>query len=719
MNFFSNFSKIFGKSSSSTFRLIQNGQPIFVGNDDEIYENYVIRAAIHAFAEHASKLKFRLNGDARPDLENHIGLHPNPFMNLPGFLYRCATILSVNNTLFVIPLFDTSGRITEYYPATPSFCEIVEHNGELYLKYSLDGGTVAAVEYDRVGIVSRFGYDSPFFGGSQEALKPVTSLINTQNRGLIKGIANGAVLRFLGKVDQSLKDKDIDKLREQFNKNLNLDNNGGIGVYDNTFEDVIQLKPENGTLNATQSKHIEGSVYKYFGVSESIVKNDFNDGQIEAFLNGKIMPFLPKIIAITGDVATAVVGGISNNTDVIVGGIVSLISELSSAITDLLPVIIEAGFKILMGIIHGIINALPEIAKSAVNIVATLVQGITDELPELIPTAISAIMMIVQGLIDNLPELLNAALQLITGLAVGLIDALPALIDELPKIIKGLLDFFVGSIPIITDAGFLLLTSLLDALPEIIDSISAVLPEIIYAITEAFVGQQFELAKAGFKMFVALVKELPNIIFKIIEAVGKINLAILEKTGILPEELIKVGRDLIKGLWQGISDAKDWLLGKIGDFLGGFVNSIKVFFGIRSPSTLFRDLFGKNMALGVGVGFVSEMQKVGKDMQNAIPTDFEVAPNIDTALPNLGVSMSKIKSDISASVEVNNRGTWDNQQEHAVGQLVTITTGMFGALKEMAGKMGYSIYLDTGELVGKLAPALDNELGSLRLMRAR
>jgi len=165
----------------------------------------------------------------------------------------------------------------------------------LYLRYMLDDGSMTATEFERVGIVSHFAYDSVYFGGDNKALNPLISLINTQNKGLIKGIENGAVVRFMGKIDQSLKEKDIDKMRERFNKNLDMKNNKGIAVYDNAFEEVIQLKPENGTLNASQSKLIEESVSKYFGIPESIMKNDYNYTQLEAFINGKIQPFARQL----------------------------------------------------------------------------------------------------------------------------------------------------------------------------------------------------------------------------------------------------------------------------------------------------------------------------------------------------------------------------------------------------------------------------------------
>lgn len=77
--------------------------------------------------------------------------------------------------------------------------------------------------------------------------------------------------------------------------------------------------------------------------------------------------------------------------------------------------------------------------------------------------------------------------------------------------------------------------------------------------------------------------------------------------------------NLLKGLWQGISDAGAWLYDKISGFFGGVVDKIKKFFGIASPSKLFRDQIGKNLALGIGEGFSSEMGRISKEMKDAIP----------------------------------------------------------------------------------------------------
>ncbi len=97
-----------------------------------------------------------------------------------------------------------------------------------------------------------------------------------------------------------------------------------------------------------------------------------------------------------------------------------------------------------------------------------------------------------------------------------------------------------------------------------------------------------------------------------------------------------IGKNLIEGMWNGINNAKEWLRQKISGFFGGVVNSIKDFFGIHSPSTLFKDEIGKNLALGIGEGFGDTMADVSADMQSAIPTEFDTSVNMNTSSSSYG-----------------------------------------------------------------------------------
>ena len=111
-------------------------------------------------------------------------------------------------------------------------------------------------------------------------------------------------------------------------------------------------------------------------------------------------------------------------------------------------------------------------------------------------------------------------------------------------------------------------------------------------------------------------------------------------------QIATVGGNLIKGLWQGISDAGAWLRDKISGFFGGVVDSIKNFFGIHSPSTLFAGL-GRNMGEGIGVGFEEAMAGVARDMQNAIPTSFDMNAKVNGNGASAGTNGTSITQNIS------------------------------------------------------------------------
>ncbi|MGF7146290.1 tape measure domain-containing protein [Anaerotaenia torta] len=367
---------------------------------------------------------------------------------------------------------------------------------------------------------------------------------------------------------------------------------------------------------------------------------------------------------------------ISEQLPMIVDIASTVVLALVQGITEALPQITEAAVLLLMTLVHGILETLPSLITAAAQMIATLVQGIAEALPQVIPAAVQTVIELVKGLIDSLPLILDAALQLILGLAQGILDAIPQLIDELPAIIEAIVNFLIEAIPQIIDAGIELLVSLVTALPEIISSIVKVLPQIINAIIKAIIQSIPLLIQAGIDLLVSLIKALPQIIKEIVTAIPKIidslintmidNLPLIIQAGVdlflalieaLPTiiiELVKavpiiissiigaflenlgqmsdLGKELIQGLWKGISDVSGWLWDKVSGFFRSLTDRIKNFFGISSPSKLFAGL-GFNMGEGIGVGFEDAMTSIARDMQNAIPTEFD----LDTDLAITGI----------------------------------------------------------------------------------
>ena len=79
---------------------------------------------------------------------------------------------------------------------------------------------------------------------------------------------------------------------------------------------------------------------------------------------------------------------------------------------------------------------------------------------------------------------------------------------------------------------------------------------------------------------------------------------------------------------------------------GVLVGNIKEALGIHSPSTILRDEVGKFMAKGIAIGFSDEMKDVTKQMQDTIPTKFDVKASMSEKIEkNNNISLLKSLSE--------------------------------------------------------------------------
>lgn len=78
--------------------------------------------------------------------------------------------------------------------------------------------------------------------------------------------------------------------------------------------------------------------------------------------------------------------------------------------------------------------------------------------------------------------------------------------------------------------------------------------------------------------------------------------------------LFNIGKNLIQGLWNGISSVTDWILDQLGGFCDSVVDKVKDWFGIASPSKVFKNEIGKWIPRGMAIGIEAETDKVSKAM---------------------------------------------------------------------------------------------------------
>ena len=309
--------------------------------------------------------------------------------------------------------------------------------------------------------------------------------------------------------------------------------------------------------------------------------------------------------------------------------LISAVQSIIQAVLAVLPQVISVISTLIPQIVSTIISELPMILDSGIQIILSLIQGITEALPELIGMLPDLIMNICSVLIDNLDEIIDTGMEFIFALVDGILSALPDLLDKLPEIIIQMVDKLLSMIPKIIDAGIRLLTSLVDNLPAIIQGVCKAIPQIISGLITAISNNMPAIVDAGVRLLVALVSNIDIIVTQVVKAIPQIIKGIVSALAKGVPEMVSAGGQLMRGLAQGISGLGDWVWQKVRSILSGLTSRIKSFFGIHSPSALFRDEIGENLALGLGEGFVDEMSSVTKEMQNAIPTSFDVNSNLN------------------------------------------------------------------------------------------
>lgn len=312
--------KIFGKSTQETrpvpsvgWRTFTELNPVFTSYDGGIYELELIRSVIQRFADACSKLKPEVRGVENLNTMNGImedvpratGMdrvqrliktNPNDMMTWPAFLARVATLYEIDDTVFIVKSYARDMKtLTGIYPVMCNYAEVIEYGGEPYVRFNFATGDTMAVELSDVAIMSKFQYKSEFFG-EPNCLDSTLQLIHAQSEAQENAIKNGAKIRFIGKLTGQVREEDMEKKRERFtDANFASANNGGMMVYDQTWDNVQQIEPQSYTMDSSEMELINNSVYSYFGINSDILQNHYSEDTWGAWYEGRIEPFAIKL----------------------------------------------------------------------------------------------------------------------------------------------------------------------------------------------------------------------------------------------------------------------------------------------------------------------------------------------------------------------------------------------------------------------------------------
>lgn len=288
--------------------------------------------------------------------------------------------------------------------------------------------------------------------------------------------------------------------------------------------------------------------------------------------------------------------------------------KLPGVIMEILPGVIDAGINVLGSFVSSIMDALPQLITLGGDVIKTLLTGIQNSFSGVSSTAFDTIMLLVQELYFLLPQILQTGIDIILELISGLSETLPELVPIAINAILTLINVLLNNFDKIFDTGWKLLMALgeglIAAIPLLVERVPTIINKLLNIFASNFpkmIGMGLELIA---KLAVGLIKAIPSLLMAVPKLIGGLISAFANYYSGFGD----VGKNIVTGIWNGISGAAGWLMSKISGFADSIVGGIKGFFGIHSPSRVMRDLIGTNIVKGIGVGVDLETPNLEKDI---------------------------------------------------------------------------------------------------------
>jgi phage-related protein len=352
-----------------------------------------------------------------------------------------------------------------------------------------------------------------------------------------------------------------------------------------------------------------------------------------------ILGNLPMILGVGVQMIMTLIQGIVQMLPTIIQMFMQLVMTITQTIVTYLPILLQTGIQIIIALINGIVQMMPTflnmfidliimignmiirnlpiIINAGIQILTALIDGITQILPQLLTLIVNLVIQVANMVIKNLPLIINAGVKILTSLIDGIVKMLPQLINLAINLIIKVANTLINNLPTIINAGVKLLIALVNGIIKSLPQLISAALRLIVALSGAIIRNLPTIIKAGVQLLLALIKGIISMVWQLGSSV---------KNDIIPEivdnlknvDLIKVGKDIIKGLIKGIGSMAGAVKDKIIEVAGNIKDRIMGALGIHSPSRWMRDMIGKNMMVGWQLGIEDERTSTLKKVEEML-----------------------------------------------------------------------------------------------------
>ena len=406
----------------------------------------------------------------------------------------------------------------------------------------------------------------------------------------------------------------IDKVNEWNKTNGEATNYqmGNLADMQSALVDYIDMVGMSGYAQREASETITGSLSSMKAAWTNLVTGFADDS---ADLDKLIGNLTDSVVGYTDESGEHVKGVLDNLLPAIeksLGGIAKLIEGAAPKVIEILPGLVTQIVPSLISAATGMVDAVVKVVPDLLN---TVVSALIQNAPALIKAAIGLVQSLIQGIQDNYKILVDGAIGIVKQLATGILGMLPQILEVGVDLLFSLIE---GITSMLEDETFI--QSIVDVVLKIVDILTN--PDTIVKLLNAAVTIIIALAKGLIQALPQLLAKVPEIISNLVTAFGQFL-----------KPIIEIGKNIIDGIKQGISNAWNnlvkWFEGLFDDLIG----IAKRILGIASPSKVFKKIGGFT-AEGFGAGFEDEFAHVKDDMEDAL--------NFDDASVGINASIRKV-----------------------------------------------------------------------------
>ena len=379
------------------------------------------------------------------------------------------------------------------------------------------------------------------------------------------------------------------------------------------------------------------------GILDNIVSIRNVAGQIITYFQFGIEAILPNLLEIAKEMVYTFAQGFLTYKYLVMEIGIKMITAISEGLAEALPDLLDEFIPMLLNLIDMLAENLPKFIDSLISMISTIADSIMDWLPEILGSIGNLVYTLCNKILDNLPQILDGAVKIVAAILAMIADILVAALisigqhlvkwwdssvkpwfdrigdnianwwegvktsaktklENIKTIVKGIVETIKTDVKSKVDE---IKTGLSEKVENIKTTVSDKVTAIKTKVTETVGNLKTSISEKINAIKTNITTKITEIKTNVSTKVGEIFDKVVDTIGKLPEKMLSIGKNIVEGIWDGISGAKDWISQKISGFVDGLVGGVKNLLGISSPSKVFAQI-GEYMTEGLVVGMEGE-----------------------------------------------------------------------------------------------------------------